>query len=164
DRALTHGYDVIALDRDLPGMHGDQVYAELVAAGCRSRVLMLTAAAANEDLVDGLGLGADDYLPKPFDFPVLAARIGALARRAHPGRAPRGGAPGPAGRPPPPGRCPATRPGSATPRGAARGGRARRWSCRRRSSASWSCWPPRTAGPSPPKNCWNGCGMSSPTR
>src|SRR5215472_7050855 len=84
DRALTHGYDVIVLDRDLPGLHGDQICAELVAAGCRSRVLMLTAAAANEDLVDGLGLGADDYLPKPFDFPVLVARIGALARRAHP--------------------------------------------------------------------------------
>ena len=84
DRALTNGYDVIVLDRDLPGMHGDQVCAELVAAGCRSRVLMLTAAAANEDLVDGLGLGADDYLPKPFDFPVLVARISALARRAHP--------------------------------------------------------------------------------
>jgi len=84
DRALANGYDVIVLDRDLPGMHGDRVCAELVAAGCRSRVLMLTAAAANEDLVDGLGLGADDYLPKPFDFPVLVARIGALARRAHP--------------------------------------------------------------------------------
>jgi DNA-binding response OmpR family regulator len=84
DRALTNGYDVIVLDRDLPGMHGDQVCAELVAAGCRSRVLMLTAAAASEDLVDGLGLGADDYLPKPFDFPVLVARITALARRAHP--------------------------------------------------------------------------------
>jgi len=84
DRALTSGYDVIVLDRDLPGMHGDEICAELVAAGCRSRVLMLTAAAANEDLVDGLGLGADDYLPKPFDFPVLVARIGALARRAHP--------------------------------------------------------------------------------
>src|SRR5262249_4031688 len=66
DRALTNGYDVIVLDRDLPGMHGDEICAELVAAGCRSRVLMLTAAAANEDLVDGLGLGADDYLPKPF--------------------------------------------------------------------------------------------------
>ncbi|MBO0784510.1 MAG: response regulator, partial [Actinobacteria bacterium] len=71
DRALTGDYDVIVLDRDLPGMHGDQVCAALLAAGCRSRVLMLTAAAANEDLVEGLGLGADDYLPKPFDFPVL---------------------------------------------------------------------------------------------
>jgi DNA-binding response OmpR family regulator len=84
ERALAAGYDVIVLDRDLPGLHGDEVCARLVAAGCRSRVLMLTAAAANEDLVDGLGLGADDYLPKPFDFPVLVARISALARRAHP--------------------------------------------------------------------------------
>jgi DNA-binding response OmpR family regulator len=84
ERALTAGYDVIVLDRDLPGLHGDEICAQLVAAGSRSRVLMLTAAAANEDLVDGLGLGADDYLPKPFDFPVLAARISALARRAHP--------------------------------------------------------------------------------
>ena len=88
ERALTAEYDVILLDRDLPGLHGDQVCAELVAAGCRSRVLMLTAAATSEDLVDGLGLGADDYLPKPFDFPVLIARIGALARRAHPAVAP----------------------------------------------------------------------------
>ena len=84
DRALTADYDVILLDRDLPGIHGDEICARLVAAGCRSRVLMLTAAASSEDLVDGLGLGADDYLPKPFDFPVLVARIGALARRAHP--------------------------------------------------------------------------------
>jgi DNA-binding response OmpR family regulator len=84
DRALCNDYDVIVLDRDLPGMHGDDVCAELIAAGCRSRVLMLTAAATTEDLVDGLSLGADDYLPKPFDFPALVARIGALARRAHP--------------------------------------------------------------------------------
>ena len=84
ERALVNGYDVIVLDRDLPGMHGDQVCSELVAAGCRSRVLMLTAAAATEDLVAGLGLGADDYLAKPFDFPVLVARIGALFRRAQP--------------------------------------------------------------------------------
>jgi DNA-binding response OmpR family regulator len=84
ERALFNDYDVIVLDRDLPGMHGDDICAELVAAGCRSRVLMLTAAATTEDLVDGLSLGADDYLPKPFDFPVLVARIGALARRAHP--------------------------------------------------------------------------------
>jgi DNA-binding response OmpR family regulator len=84
ERALHNDYDVIVLDRDLPGMHGDTVCAELIAAGCRSRVLMLTAAATTEDLVDGLNLGADDYLPKPFDFPALVARIGALARRAHP--------------------------------------------------------------------------------
>ncbi|MBA6436220.1 MULTISPECIES: response regulator transcription factor [Streptomyces] len=84
ERALLSDYDVIVLDRDLPGMHGDEICAELIASGCRSRVLMLTAAASAEDLVDGLNLGADDYLAKPFDFPVLIARIGALARRAHP--------------------------------------------------------------------------------
>jgi DNA-binding response OmpR family regulator len=83
-RALVNDYDVIVLDRDLPGMHGDEVCGKLVAAGRRSRVLMLTAAAAAEELVEGLGLGADDYLPKPFDFPVLVARIGALFRRAQP--------------------------------------------------------------------------------
>jgi DNA-binding response OmpR family regulator len=84
ERALVYDYDVIILDRDLPGMHGDQVCAELIAAGRRSRVLMLTAAAAMQDQVDGLTLGADDYLSKPFDFPVLTARIGALMRRAQP--------------------------------------------------------------------------------
>jgi DNA-binding response OmpR family regulator len=72
------------LDRDLPALHGDQVCAKLVAAGGRSRVLMLTGAAQNDEVIDGLGLGADDYLAKPFDFPVLVARIGALARRAQP--------------------------------------------------------------------------------
>jgi DNA-binding response OmpR family regulator len=84
ERALVNGYDVIVLDRDLPGLNGDEVCAKLVAAGCRSRVLMLTAAAGTEDLVEGLGLGADDYLAKPFDFAVLVARIGALFRRAQP--------------------------------------------------------------------------------
>jgi DNA-binding response OmpR family regulator len=82
--AQVNDYDVIVLDRDLPVMHGDQVCAKLVAAGVRARVLMLTGAAETADLVDGLGLGADDYLTKPFDFPVLVARIGALARRAQP--------------------------------------------------------------------------------
>jgi DNA-binding response OmpR family regulator len=84
ERALVCDYDVIVLDRDLPGIHGDQVCAELIAAGRRSRVLMLTAAAAMQDQVDGLTLGADDYLSKPFDFPVLVARISALTRRAQP--------------------------------------------------------------------------------
>ncbi len=83
-RALVHDYDVIVLDRDLPAIHGDEVCTRLVASGTRSRVLMLTGAAENEDLVDGLGLGADDYLAKPFAFAVLLARIGALARRAQP--------------------------------------------------------------------------------
>jgi DNA-binding response OmpR family regulator len=81
ERALVTDYDVIVLDRDLPGRHGDEVCAELVRAGARSRVLMLTAAATIEDKVDGLGLGADDYLPKPFDFAELVARIRALGRR-----------------------------------------------------------------------------------
>jgi len=84
-RALVNDYDVIVLDRDLPRLHGDQVCARLVDGGARSRVLMLTAAATNDDLIQGLGLGADDYLAKPFDFPVLVARIGALVRRAQPG-------------------------------------------------------------------------------
>ena len=83
-RSLVNDYDVIVLDRDLPGLHGDAVCARLVAEGARSRVLMLTAAATSDDLVDGLGLGADDYLAKPFEFPVLVARIGTLARRAQP--------------------------------------------------------------------------------
>ena len=84
ERAQRNDYDVVVLDRDLPVAHGDDVCAELIAGGTRSRILMLTAAATTEDLVDGLGLGADDYLPKPFDFRALVARIGALARRAHP--------------------------------------------------------------------------------
>jgi DNA-binding response OmpR family regulator len=83
-RALVHEYDVIVLDRDLPAVHGDEVCAKLVAAGGRSRILMLTGAADNEDLVDGLALGADDYLTKPFAFAVLVARVAALARRAQP--------------------------------------------------------------------------------
>jgi len=88
ERALVTGYDVVVLDRDLPGLHGDDVCAGLVAAQCRSRVLMLTAAATIEDRVDGLGLGADDYLPKPFAFAELVARIRALLRRAQPGLPP----------------------------------------------------------------------------
>jgi DNA-binding response OmpR family regulator len=83
-RALVHEYEVVVLDRDLPGIHGDEVCAKLVAAGGHTRVLMLTGAGEPEDLIDGLGLGADDYLAKPFDFRVLVARIVALARRAQP--------------------------------------------------------------------------------
>ena len=84
ERAACNDYDVIVLDRDLPRLHGDEVCRRLVAEGCRSRIIMLTAAAAVDDRVDGLGLGADDYLVKPFAFAELVARIGALARRAHP--------------------------------------------------------------------------------
>jgi DNA-binding response OmpR family regulator len=84
DHALCTDYDVVVLDRDLPGVHGDEICRHMLESGCRARVLMLTAAGTMDDLVDGLELGADDYLPKPFDFPVLVARIGALYRRAHP--------------------------------------------------------------------------------
>lgn len=83
--ALAHvagtGYDVVVLDRDLPGIHGDEVCRQLVAEGSGVRVLMLTAASAVEERVEGLGCGADDYLPKPFEFAELVARIQALARR-----------------------------------------------------------------------------------
>src|SRR5215469_3247528 len=88
ERALFTGYDVIVLDRDLPGVNGDTVCAELIAVGCRSRILMLTAAATIEDRVGGLSLGADDYLPKPFAFAELVARVRALIRRAQPAMPP----------------------------------------------------------------------------
>ena len=84
--ALAHvavnRYDVVVLDRDLPGVHGDEVCRALVAQRTETRVLMLTAASTIRDRVDGLELGADDYLPKPFDFSELVARIRALGRRA----------------------------------------------------------------------------------
>jgi DNA-binding response OmpR family regulator len=83
-RAAVYGYDVIVLDRDIPGVHGDRVCQSLVEQGGRARVLMLTASAGIEDRVAGLGLGADDYLPKPFAFAELVARIRALVRRAQP--------------------------------------------------------------------------------
>jgi DNA-binding response OmpR family regulator len=73
-------YDVIVLDRDLPLVHGDRVCRTV--AGTGPRILMLTAAAGVDDRVDGLELGADDYLPKPFAFAELVARVRALARRA----------------------------------------------------------------------------------
>lgn len=77
-------YDVVVLDRNLPRLHGDKVCRILVGEGSNSRILMLTAANTIEDRVDGLGLGADDYLPKPFAFAELVARVWALGRR--PGR------------------------------------------------------------------------------
>jgi DNA-binding response OmpR family regulator len=81
-RVAVTAYDVVVLDRDLPGVHGDDVCRSLVAERSPTRVLMLTAAAAIDDRVEGLGLGADDYLPKPFHLVELVARIRALARRS----------------------------------------------------------------------------------
>jgi DNA-binding response OmpR family regulator len=81
--ALTR-YDVVVLDRDLPGVHGDQICRQLAAGRSPSRILMLTAAGSLDDRVEGLGMGADDYLAKPFDFPELIARVRALGRRAAP--------------------------------------------------------------------------------
>jgi DNA-binding response OmpR family regulator len=84
--ALAHvavnRYEVVVLDRDLPDIHGDQVCRALIAEGGESRVLMLTAASTIRDRVEGLELGADDYLGKPFEFPELVARVRALGRRA----------------------------------------------------------------------------------
>jgi DNA-binding response OmpR family regulator len=81
DRTSVVDYDVVVLDRDLPSVHGDRVCRELVRAGSSSRILMLTAAADADDRVDGLEMGADDYLGKPFAFDELIARIRALGRR-----------------------------------------------------------------------------------
>lgn len=81
DHLAVTVYDVVVLDRDLPGAHGDDICRALVAAGSPSRVLMLTAAGSVEDRVEGLGIGADDYLAKPCDFTELVARIRALGRR-----------------------------------------------------------------------------------
>src|SRR5215469_2626588 len=84
EKAQLAHYDVIVLDRDLPEVHGDEVCARLAGAQAGARILMLTAADAAEERVDGLNLGADDYLPKPFHFPELVARVIALSRRAPP--------------------------------------------------------------------------------
>jgi len=82
--ADLYDYDVVVLDRDLPGLHGDRVCEQLTTGDGRARILMLTASGGIADRVSGLGLGADDYLPKPFAFAELVARIRALARRAQP--------------------------------------------------------------------------------
>lgn len=83
-RAAVVDYDVVVLDRDLPRLHGDEVCRALVARGGDTKVLMLTASGTIAERVEGLSLGADDYLPKPFAFAELLARIRALARRAQP--------------------------------------------------------------------------------
>jgi DNA-binding response OmpR family regulator len=88
EAALVTRYDVVVLDRDLPGVHGDEICADLVASGALTRVLMLTASGTVADRVEGLGLGADDYLIKPFAFDELVARVRALGRRATPAAPP----------------------------------------------------------------------------
>ncbi|MGS2810032.1 response regulator transcription factor [Nocardia sp. MW-W600-9] len=85
ERVPVNDYDVVVLDRDIPGASGDQVCGWMVEHEVGSRVLMLTAAAAVGERVAGLGLGADDYLTKPFAFAELVARVQALGRRARPG-------------------------------------------------------------------------------
>jgi len=89
DKLAASRFDVVVLDRDLPGVHGDEICRRLAAGRSASRILMLTAARSVAERVEGLGLGADDYLPKPFNFAELVARVQALARRP--------GAPPPAG-------------------------------------------------------------------
>ncbi|MBT1611264.1 MULTISPECIES: response regulator transcription factor [Curtobacterium] len=84
----VHDYDVVVLDRDVPGLHGDEVARRLTARGALTRILLLTAATTLRDRVQGLELGADDYLTKPFEYPELVARVRALGRRSVPPVAP----------------------------------------------------------------------------
>ena len=84
EKASVTRYDVVVLDRDLPGMSGDELCREIVASGALTRVIMLTASGSVADRVEGLSIGADDYLAKPFAFDELVARVRALARRATP--------------------------------------------------------------------------------
>jgi DNA-binding response OmpR family regulator len=88
ERLGVNDYDVLVLDRDIPVVHGDEVCRTLRESDMDTRVLMLTAAAAVRDRVAGLALGADDYLPKPFAFVELSARVHALLRRARPATPP----------------------------------------------------------------------------
>lgn len=87
DKCTVTPYDVVVLDRDLPVVHGDTVCRELAEHG-QARILMLTASGTVEDRVEGLTLGADDYLGKPFAFSELVARVRALSRRSAPARPP----------------------------------------------------------------------------
>ncbi|MFB9964266.1 response regulator transcription factor [Sinosporangium siamense] len=84
ERLGVHEYDVLILDRDLPGVHGDDICRNVLENGAMVRVLMLTAASDIRSRVAGLSLGADDYLPKPFAFEELLARVHALGRRVRP--------------------------------------------------------------------------------
>ena len=147
EKALMNAYDVVVLDRDLPQVHGDAVCATLAGSGSVARILMLTAANTVGDRVQGLNLGADDYLGKPFAFEELVARIRSLARRA-PAAVPmivRGGIVFDRAR-----------------RRVSRAGRrcrspARKWGFSKNSSSPTGAW-------SAPRNCLNGSGMRTPTR
>jgi DNA-binding response OmpR family regulator len=88
ERTSVVDYDVVVLDRDLPGVHGDEVCRTLVDREAPARVLMLTASGTIAERVEGLGLGADDYLPKPFAYAELVARIRAVSRRSRPAAPP----------------------------------------------------------------------------
>ncbi|NYI90646.1 DNA-binding response OmpR family regulator [Amycolatopsis endophytica] len=88
EKASITRYDVVLLDRDLPGMSGDELCRQIVSSEELTRVLMLTASGTVSDRVEGLSLGADDYLAKPFAFPELVARVRALGRRATPAAPP----------------------------------------------------------------------------
>ncbi|MGH3432390.1 MAG: response regulator transcription factor [Thermocrispum sp.] len=88
EKAMITRYNVVVLDRDLPGMSGDKLCEEIIASGELTRVLMLTASGTVADRVEGLSRGADDYLAKPFAFPELVARVRALARRSTPATPP----------------------------------------------------------------------------
>jgi len=87
-KARVHPYHVVVLDRDLPKLHGDDVCRALAAERPGTKVLMLTAARSTDDVIDGLRLGADDYVSKPFRFAELVARLHALARRSGEARPP----------------------------------------------------------------------------
>ncbi|MEV4756351.1 response regulator transcription factor [Micromonospora sp. NPDC049559] len=84
ERIGVNRYDVAVLDRDMPGQTGDEVCRSIAHSDVGTRVLLLTAAAGIRDRVEGLGLGADDYLTKPFAFAELVARVQALGRRSAP--------------------------------------------------------------------------------
>ncbi|WP_186001204.1 response regulator transcription factor [Streptomyces sp. IB201691-2A2] len=84
ERLAVNDYDVLLLDRDLPVVHGDEVCRAVVESGDRTRILMVTAASDVPSRIEGLAIGADDYLTKPFAFEELVARVHALARRAQP--------------------------------------------------------------------------------
>jgi DNA-binding response OmpR family regulator len=88
ERLAVNSYDVLVLDRDIPVVHGDEVCRSVMNTGATTRILMLTAASGVRDRVAGLGLGADDYLGKPFAFVELSARVHALLRRTMPAAAP----------------------------------------------------------------------------